>query len=337
MRKTNPRTKEVLKLTHIKHELAVAAIQTESVPGTVRENLSRATGHVEQAARDGAELVVLPELFSCGYIPNAGIWNYGEAGESVTLNWLRETAGRLGIHLGVGLLEIIGGDYVNTFVIAGPSGEIAGRAQKDSAESYCFKRGLGAHIIELPFGRIGVGICADNHYTKFIEQMRQSGIDLLLMPHASPTPAKAAKAVSAGDVARAQKESRGFAALVAGLLKVPTVFVNPLGRMAPMAGLLGKLMDPDVFRLQGGSAIVDSGGVVKAALEDREGIAMAKVALGPSGREYGAVPNFDGWIHPGSALVRKVIIPLDTFFGALLYRLSPRRRRTMRRILARHE
>jgi len=56
----------------------------------------------------------LPELFSCGYIPNKEIWAYAEKDDGITLTFLKSVARQFGIYLGAGLLEIIHGEYRNT-------------------------------------------------------------------------------------------------------------------------------------------------------------------------------------------------------------------------------
>lgn len=62
--------------------LQVAVIQARSVPGQVRANLAHAAPMVASAARRGARLIVLPELFSCGYIPSPAVWDAAEPGIS---------------------------------------------------------------------------------------------------------------------------------------------------------------------------------------------------------------------------------------------------------------
>ena len=47
--------------------IRVAAVQAQSLPGQIEANLDHAAGLVEQAAAQGASIVALPELFSCGY------------------------------------------------------------------------------------------------------------------------------------------------------------------------------------------------------------------------------------------------------------------------------
>jgi predicted amidohydrolase len=54
--------------------IRLAAIQASALPGQIAANLKHAEGLIEQAAGQGATVVVLPELFSCGYVPNREIW-----------------------------------------------------------------------------------------------------------------------------------------------------------------------------------------------------------------------------------------------------------------------
>ncbi len=313
-------------MNRVKRELTIAGIQMESIHGKVEENHKRATKLIEKATKDGAELIILPELFSCGYIANKDIWKYGEPTNSKTVKWLKETSKKLGIYLGAGLVEIVGNDYINSFILSNPKGEIEGRITKNKAESYCFKRGEAIHIINTPFAKIGVGICADNHYTNFIKQMQENYIDLLLMPHAWASPFKESKTVNVNDMIKIEEEIKSFPSLVRSLIGVPTVFVNQIGNIATISGVLGKLMSPNVFKLQGYSKIVDADGTIKAELNDEVGIVLAKVALDPTYKIKKDIPNYNGWIHRGSKLVRKVIIPLDIFIGSLVYKLSVKKK-----------
>ena len=316
-----------------RRELVVAAIQIESIHGEIEINLEKAVKYVTQASKKNAKLVILPELFSCGYIPNPNIWNYGESNQSMTINWARNLSKELNIYLGVGLVEIIEKEYLNTFIITNPEGNIEGRIQKDNAESYCFKRGKGLHIIESNIGKIGVGICADNHYTKFVKMMQEEKIDILLMPHAWPSPVKASKGVSTNDIKKTEEEIKQFPIMVANLLGIPSIFINQIGEIAPMAGILGKIMDPEIFKLKGYSRIIDLDGKVKSELNDEAGIAIAKVIIDPALKKKLEMPSFNGWLQPGSKTIRKIIIPLDIFFGSLYYKMSKKRKKIMSKIM----
>lgn len=313
----------------------MAAVQIESRHGLIAANHAHATPFVEQAAAAGANIIVLPELFASGYIPNKAIWDFAEPRGGATASWLGQTSKRLGVWLGAGLIETDGEDFFNVFVLCGPDGEIAGTARKHNAEAFCFKRGRGIHVIDTTIGRIGVGICADNHFASFVALLQAEAVDLMLMPHAWPTPVRTTRLVSEEDIREQHAKPQQLAALYARGLGVPVVFVNGVGRMGRLAGLLGRVMDPEVFRLQGGSRIIDSDGTLKAELGSGEGVIAADVALDPARKRSLTPPSYGGWVHPGSALARNIITPLDVAVGVLSYTLDPRRGRKARQIASR--
>jgi N-carbamoylputrescine amidase len=312
----------------------LAAVQVRSRPGQPAANWGHAAAFIEQAAARGASLVVLPELFSCGYVANRAIWDMAEAGEGGTARWLAATAARLGIYLGAGIAETDGTDIFNTFLLAGPDGQITGRVHKANAEANVFRRSRCEHLITTPIGRIGVGICADNQYTAHLDLMHQLEVDLVLMPHAWPTPAKAGGPVKEADVAAQQARMTELPVLYARALGVPVVFANQVGPLVRMGGLLGRLMSPEIYRLRGQSRIIDSDGSVLAELAEQEAAVVAAAVLDPDRKHYQPQPSFGGWLQPGPALVRKVIIPLDTAVAGSSYSLSRERRRKAQACLA---
>ena len=310
--------------------LRVAAIQTPSTPGDVEANFTHGTTLVEKAAGQGAQLVVLPELFSCGYEPNKNIWRSAEPREGPTARWLMALARRLEIYIGTGTVESDGSDMFNVFLLADPRGQIAGRAYKANAEANVFKRGRREHIVDTPIGRIGIGICADNQFASHLRLMHERQVDLILMPHAWPTPFRAAGAVSEADVVGQQHRLVELPLLYARSLGVPVVFVNQIGPLLAIGGIIGRLMSPDSWRLQGQSRIIDSDGSLLAALDDQEDILVATVRLDPARKRYHEPRSYGGWLQPGATVVRKLIIPLDTGIGRLSYETSRERRRLAR-------
>lgn len=310
--------------------LTVAAVQARSLPGQVSVNLEHATPMVESAAAQGARLIVLPELFGCGYLPSRAVWDAAEPGlgdAGATGRWLAATAGRLGAYVGAGAAESDGRDFWNVFILAGPDGRIAGRAYKVSAEANVFRRGRSAHVIDTGLGRIGIGICADNQYTAQLRLMHEMHADLVLMPHAWPTPARAAGPVSKADVAALRRRVAELPVLYARALGVPVVLANQTGPLERIGGILGRLMDPGVWRLQGGSRIVDSDGTVAGELAAGEGVLVAAVSADRRRMHLDPPRDFGGWLQPGPLAQRKLIIPVDVAVGSARYALSPLRRR----------
>ena len=110
-------------------------------------------------------------------------------------------------------------------------------ACKSNAEANVFRRGRPDHMIDTPIGRIGIGIC-DNQFAAHLRLMQELQADLILMPHAWPTPSKAAGLVSETDVATQQTRMIELPALYARSLGVPVVFVNQIGPLLPVGGIL---------------------------------------------------------------------------------------------------
>lgn len=311
-------------------KLRVAAIQLVSKLGNVEENIRHAMPFIEDAAKQGAKLVVLPEMYVSGYAMIEKAWDYAEPADGPIERWLTDTSKRLGIYLGAGLVVAEGEDFYNTFIIASPEGRVAGRVKKTQTEYMLFKAGeLSSHIIDTPIGRIGVGICADNHKTFMPKLMQEQKVDILLMPHAWPIPFKRSGLISEKDIKDADENARGYAALFAKILGVPVLFVNHTGPMegGKWAGVLGGLMDAEHMRYAGYSAIVDSDQAVKAQLKLEEGALVADVTLDPSRKMAGTIPDYGGWTHPGVFLMRKVILPFEIYAGKRSYRRSAERKR----------
>ena len=315
--------------------IKLAAVQIRTLPGQAGANQQHAARLVEQAAARGAGLVVLPELFSCGYVANRAVWDMAEARDGGTARWLAATARQLGIYLGAGVAETDGSDYFNAFILAGPDGQIAGRAYKANAEANVFRRGRSEHLITTPIGRIGIGICADNQFAAQLALMHELRADLIMMPHAWPTPARPSGPVKPTDVADQQRRMIELPVLYARTLGVPVVFANQVGPLVPMGGMLGRVMSPEIYRLRGQSRIIGSDGSVLAELAEGEGTAVAAAVMDPARKHYDPQPSYGGWLQPGPAVARKVIIPLGIASGRLSYSCSRKRRRKARACLAR--
>ncbi len=115
--------------------------------------------------------------------------------------------------------------------------------------------------------------------------------------------------------------------LYARSLGVPVVFVNQVGPLMPIGGILGKLMKPSIWRLRGQSRIIDSNGAPLGELAEQEGILTAAATMDPRRKHHQQPPSHGGWLQPGSVLARKVIIPLDILTGTLSYTTSRERKR----------
>lgn len=295
-------------------KLRVAAVQMVSANGLVAENLARARQWAEQAARPGAELVLLPELFAIGFELNAHAWNSAEPQGGLTERWLTETARTHGFYIGGSYLERRGDDYFNTFALSGPMGVI-GRVRKRhpcSLEAYIFKGGDDAHVIETPLGRIGVAICYDASLREVWDHLLAGAPDLLLMPMSAPTPVKTLLYNQQRIDAFHASFSDG-ATQSARLVGIPCAMSNKWGEWDTT---LPGLIPPLLFGRQrssfpGFTHIADSDGQEVARVATGEGVAVATVCLDPAQKRSSLPPErdrFRPWIAEVPAEYR--------FFGA---------------------
>ena len=316
--------------------IRVAAVQMRSCLGDIPENLNHAASLVEQAANQGAQLILLPELAASGYSLSRAVWPLAETRQGRTIQWLQAIARRLGVHVGIGFVETSGKDIYNSYAIGTPDGQIAGFVRKTMAETICFRCVPGTHVIDTTLGRIGVGICADNHFVPMVRLMQAQSVDLMIMPHAVTGATRAGGLVSQKDVDDNFKKLKGTAPLYTRLLGVPAIFINAVGEITGPAweGLFGRLIDRERFRLFGLSNIIDLDGTVKQQMDNlSEGFIVADVTLDPSKKmsqaptAYGAYGG--GWIDPGLSgnLARDLICYVESFFGRVGYTFSIERRK----------
>jgi N-carbamoylputrescine amidase len=248
--------------------LRLAVVQMPSVNHDLGANLRRATGFAEQAAAQGAQFILFPELMATGSYMAADSWDSAEPSTGKSVQWLKETSRRLHVWIATTFLEASGTDFYDTFVLTTPIGEEAGRVRKQipaGSEAYFFRGESGSHVIATSIGKIGVGICAENYYCFAASQFLDESVDLVVMPHASPD-------MSKGGGLPAPPGTH-LALWYARKLGVPVAMVNKVGPSykPPPNEING------VF--PGLSTIVDSDAAVLQSMDDKEGIGVATVTL----------------------------------------------------------
>lgn len=156
----------VLNTKNGKTSLRVAAVQMDASPASTAERLARAQKLVESAAKDGAQLVLLPECFNTGYTFSEENHRRVETADGLTATWLCETAARHKIHLAGSLMLLDQGDVFNTLLLYAPDGRMW-RYDKNYpwGNEYAYFRGSRkiptTVAAETDIGRIGMLICWD--------------------------------------------------------------------------------------------------------------------------------------------------------------------------------
>lgn len=301
--------------------LRVAAVQIDCPVARVEENLFHATELVEIAAQRGAQLVLLPELMPSGYFLTEEIWDCAEPSDGRTISWLKAEAERLELYLGTTFLEAEGEDFYNTFALATPEGEIAGRVRKSppaSLEAYFYRAGSTPHVIETSLGRIGVGICYENLLFEWLNYLVRSSVDLVLQPSA----AGRLKPIRPGDVELFDRMVERITPRFAKVLGVPVVMANRTGRI--QTKLPGEHGEFD-SSFPGLSQIVDSDASVRAKMGEEEGVIVAEVRLDPE-RKRNARPRCFGKMWALPVPWYAYIWPLTQIEGEKAYAENERRR-----------
>jgi N-carbamoylputrescine amidase len=159
-------------------------------------NVRTAIDQIARAARGGAKLICLPELFRSLYFCQKQDYKCFQLAEPIpgpTTQLLSAAAKKHKITLVSSLFEKrAGGLYHNTAVVFGPNGKILGTYRKMHIpddpgfnEKFYFTPGdTGFQPIDTPVGRLGILVCWDQWYPEAARLMALRGAQILIYPTA---------------------------------------------------------------------------------------------------------------------------------------------------------
>ena len=187
---------------HVKRDLLVGVAQWLSAPGEPKQNLSVALGMIERAAARGVELLVLPELWSCGYNPETlaeDARRDAQPRDGARAARLAETARRHGLFL-AGSVPEAGDDgaLYDTALVFDPHGNLAAWHRKahlyrPGLEHTVFSPGQRLTTFDDPaLGRVGVVVGFDGDFPEVARSLALRGARLVLAPCACEVEAAAA-------------------------------------------------------------------------------------------------------------------------------------------------
>ena len=175
--------------------LTVAAIQT-SYGEDLAANIAKTAELVREAAGQGAQVVLPPELFQGPYfcVAQEERW-FREAHpwrEHPCVTALAPLAQELGVAIPISIFEREGPHYFNSVVMADADGGLLCVYRKSHIpdgpgymEKYYFRPGdTGFKVWPTRHGRLGVGICWDQWYPEAARAMTLMGAEVLLYPTA---------------------------------------------------------------------------------------------------------------------------------------------------------
>ncbi|GBD44461.1 N-carbamoyl-D-amino acid hydrolase [bacterium HR40] len=176
-------------------QVTVAATQMACGPDA-EENIARAERLVRRAAGEGANLVLLQELFAhlyfCKDEDPAHFALATPVDASPLLRRMRRLAAELGVVLPVSFFERANNAYFNSVAVIDADGSLLGVYRKSHIpdgpgyqEKYYFSPGdTGFRVWRTRAGRIGVGICWDQWFPEAARVMVLAGAEILLYPTA---------------------------------------------------------------------------------------------------------------------------------------------------------
>ena len=176
--------------------LTVAALQLPLGSSDEAENIVAVSMLVEEAAAQGAQVVLPPELFSGPYFcreEDEALFALARpTAEHPSIRAMQALAAKLKVAIPTSFFERDGQHYYNTMAMIGPDGAIMGTYRKSHIpdgpgyeEKYYFRPGNDGFKVWDLFGhKVGVGICWDQWYPECARVMALMGAEMLLYPTA---------------------------------------------------------------------------------------------------------------------------------------------------------
>ena len=261
--------------------VTIGLIQTK-VSTDIIANVSKTEKMITQAAKKGAQIICLQELFQTPYFPQWEKMKKSDFAETIpgpTSNLMQKLAKKLGVVIIVPIYEKIGNKFYNTAVVFDEKGKNIGKYHKIHIphdpgfyEKEYFEEGQnGYKIFNTKFGKFAVLICFDQWFPEAAREVRLQGAEIIFYPTA------------VGEILGYKAEGdwhdaweiiqRGHA--IANSLYVATV--NRTGKESRMK-FFGQSFISDPF-----------GKILKRASKDREEVIVQKIDL--SRNEFFA----EGW------------------------------------------
>ncbi len=240
----------------------------------VQANIASAERLVRQAAKQGAQIILIQELFETPYFCIEQDSRHLRLATSVAgnpaINHFASVARELGVVLPISFFEKANNSYFNSIAILDADGRNLGVYRKShipngpgyQEKNYFSPGDTGFKVWDTRHGRIGVGICWDQWFPETARAMALMGAELLFFPTAIGSEPPPALPVNSRD--HWQRTQQGHAA--ANL--TPVIVSNRIGTERA-------LQDPDglYIKFYGSSFIADPTGA-KVAEADEEGEAV---------------------------------------------------------------
>ena len=175
-------------------KVKVSAIQIQ-VSNCLEDNLNKVETKIREAARNGANIILLPELFERQYFCQERRYEYyayaKETLDNDAVKMAFELSRELNILILVSFYELSGNCTYNTLAYV-EDGKLLGTYRKTHIpddhyyqEKFYFTPGnTGFKVFDTKYGRIGAGICWDQWFPETARCLALNGAELIFFPTA---------------------------------------------------------------------------------------------------------------------------------------------------------
>ncbi len=179
----------------MKERFDVALAQIECKPGDKAGNLKKIEQAAVRAQKQGAELLILPELSLTGYVVRDQIYELAEEIPGPSVKRIEAFAKKAGLHIIFGMPELSKNTQAtlhNTAVLVSPKGLI-GKYRKMYLPTHSifeekryFRPGYQPAVFDTDLGKIGLIVCYDIYFPEVVRLTRLEGAQLIVCISASP-------------------------------------------------------------------------------------------------------------------------------------------------------
>ena len=177
----------------MKFNLALCQMNVEE---DKKANIKKAESMICASAKNGADFVILPEMFNCPY-DNSEFKEYSEDINGETVSRISNVAKENGVYVVAGSIpERQEKQLYNTSFIFNRKGEVIGKHRKmhlfninisgkiQFRESDTLSAGNAITVVDTEFCKIGIAICYDIRFPELLRMMALEEAKLIIIPAA---------------------------------------------------------------------------------------------------------------------------------------------------------
>ena len=170
--------------------VTLCLVSTNCKVGRWDENVAICRDLIHKAAEKKADIVVFPEMNLTGYATGPRIAPYARAIDKNLINSFQDMSDQLNLAILAGLAEKADTpkkSFASHLVFI--PGAVPGKYQKlhiAPSEQDIFIPGFTIPVFAHAGTRFGIQLCYDAHFPELSTAMAMQGVDLIVLPHASP-------------------------------------------------------------------------------------------------------------------------------------------------------